>query len=35
VRGAGEDHLALDEPEFGPQRLIESSWALLDALPPR
>ena len=25
-------HLALEDPEFPPQRLLQSSWTLLDAL---
>jgi AcrR family transcriptional regulator len=31
--GEEQGRLALDEPEFPPERLIASSWALLDALP--
>ena len=31
--GEEQGRLALDEPEFPPERLIRSSWALLDALP--
>jgi AcrR family transcriptional regulator len=30
-----QGRLALDEPEFPVKRLVESSWALLDALPGR
>jgi AcrR family transcriptional regulator len=31
--GEEQGRLALDDPEFPPQRLLSSSWALLDALP--
>ncbi|MHB8657021.1 MAG: TetR/AcrR family transcriptional regulator [Solirubrobacteraceae bacterium] len=31
--GEEQGRLALDDPEFPPQRLIEGSWALLDTLP--
>jgi AcrR family transcriptional regulator len=31
--GEEQGRLALDDPEFPPERLIASSWALLDALP--
>jgi hypothetical protein len=30
--GEEEGRLALEDPEFSPQRLLNSSWALLDAL---
>ena len=29
-----QGRLALEDPEFSPQRLLESSWTLLDALWP-
>ena len=28
-----QGRLALEDPDFGVNRLVESSWALLDALP--
>jgi AcrR family transcriptional regulator len=31
--GEEQGRLALDDPEFPPERLIASSWALLDAMP--
>lgn len=31
--GEEQGRLALDDPEFPPERLMSSSWALLDALP--
>jgi hypothetical protein len=31
--GEEQGRLALDDPEFPPQRLIESSWLLLDGIP--
>jgi AcrR family transcriptional regulator len=31
--GEEEGRLALDDPEFPPERLLASSWALLDAMP--
>lgn len=32
--GEEQGRLALDDPAFAPERLIASSWALLDLLPP-
>jgi AcrR family transcriptional regulator len=31
--GEEQGRLALDDPEFPPERLLESSWLLLDAIP--